>query len=134
MVGIGHDRALGDLQRQSAGLHPVGRDGLGHLPRERVVEQAAAGDVDSDREVDAGGLPLVALSQGRAEDIADQRLDETGTLSQRDEITRREQPIFRVLPAHQRLDSLDPLGLQIHLRLVEEHQLAAFEAAAELTE
>ena len=122
-------------RRSSCGRHPV----LGEQPLRRVrqvgVQQAARGQVHRDRDGVPGVQPAAQLRQGQAEDPFGQPQDDAGALGHRDELTGRDEPLGRVLPAQQRLDALDPLAVQGVLGLVVEEELVgALERPAEVAE
>ena len=77
-------------------------------------------------------LPAAQLCAGGLEDPAADRDDVPVGLGQRDEAVGRQAPARRVLPADQRLDAGDPLGLELDQRLVLEEQLVALQRQAEL--
>src|SRR5207253_5420386 len=61
-----------------------------------------------------------------------ERDDETALLGERDEVERRDHPALGMLPAHERLEARDPLGLEGYERLVVQHELVVLERALQL--
>ncbi|HZG96512.1 MAG TPA: hypothetical protein VEZ46_17585 [Mycobacteriales bacterium] len=57
-----------------------------------------------------------------------------GVLRGRDELVRHQQPVLRVLPAHQRLDADDLAGPAVALGLVVDDELVRVDPAAEVAE
>ena len=117
-VGVGHDRALGDLQGQPVGRDVVPGEQAGDVGDEVGVLQAAGGEVHRDAEVVAGRPPAsrTAASDG-VEHLGRQAADEAAALGDRDELLGPDRAEHRVLPADERLDARDLAGAQPGLRL-----------------
>src|SRR6185369_14864334 len=58
--------------------------------------------------------------------------DETGVLSDRDELVGHDETAGRVIPPNQRFGAERSTGREIHLRLVEDREFAPLERLAEL--
>ena len=115
--GVGHDRALRDLQGE-----PVRRDAV--PPQETVdlldevgVVQAARGQVDRHADVVTRRAPLGAGGQRGVEHERGQRADEAAALGDGDELVGRDVTQLGVAPAGQRLDPRDLAVGQPALRL-----------------
>ena len=109
-IGVGHDRALGELElerrRRDAVRAQAARDVVGQA----AVEQAARGDVHRDAQVQAAVAPLADLGERLVEDVHRQRVHEAGVLGVPDEARRQHEPALGMAPAHERLDALDLAG------------------------
>jgi hypothetical protein len=134
MDGIHHDGALGELDHQQLRGNLVAGEQLADLAGELEVEEAPGGHVDRDRELVAGVAPLAALAQGLVEHVVGQGGDEPGPFGQGDELIRRDQTMFGVLPAHQRLHPEDLPGVGADLGLVVQQQLLLLQGPAQLAE
>jgi hypothetical protein len=82
----------------------------------------------------AVAVPLGRPAEGGVQDPAGERVDEAGAFGQGDELSRPEQAVVGMLPAHQRLRAQDPAGPQIRLGLVVEDQLVAFQGPPQAAE
>ena len=76
--------------------------------------------------------PGLRLAAGLAQDPGTQRMDEAARLRHRHELAGQHQAALRVVPAHQRLDRGEAAALEVELRLVVQHELAALERPAQL--
>src|SRR5208282_3026118 len=94
----------------------------------------ARGQIDRHPHVQSELAPTRGLAQGRVDDVQRDRADERGLLDERDELQRRQQAVFGVAPAKQRLDTGYPPRLEVDLRLVVENELVALQRGADLTE
>ena len=72
------------------------------------------------------------LAAGGFQDPEAEIVDQPGLLGERDELLRRHQPPFRVMPAHQRLDADHLAGAQVDLRLIDQGELPLVDRAPEL--
>ena len=76
--------------------------------------------------------PAAALSEGRVEHPARQRPDQPGLLGDRHEQVWTEQPVPRMLPAHERLGAGDAAGRQADLGLEVQRQLVLVDGTPQL--
>ena len=128
---VGHQHALGDLELEQLGLDvPLGQQAR-DLDRELRVQERAGGEVDRDRELQAGVLPRAHLADRGVEHERRQRRDQAGLLGDRDELARPDDPELRVIPARERLGAHDPARPQVGLRLVVELDLALADRRAQ---
>src|SRR6185312_6222445 len=74
-------------------------------------------------------LPRAALLAGLAQHAFADGQDQARLFGQRDEASRRDQALLRMLPAQQRFEADDAARLQARLRLVVHGQLVALERA-----
>ncbi len=123
MVGIGHDRALGQLElqtfRRDTGLFEQLRDD----PGEARFEEAARRDVDGYSHHKAVVGPAAVLLERGAHDDPGQRPDDAGPLRQWHKSARRRYPMVRVLPSHQGLHPGNAARCRVRLGLVVEDDL-----------
>ena len=94
-----------------------------HEIRQAGVEQAAGRQVDGDGHGVAAVQPEPLLGEREVQHPLGQAQDDAGALRDRDELAGRDEPLGRVLPAQQRLETLDPLAVEGDLGLVVQEQL-----------
>src|SRR5262249_33827662 len=70
--------------------------------------------------------------ESEVEHVHGQRFDQARLLGERDELARGQEPLLRMLPAHQRLDALRLTGAKVGLRLVDEMKLLLRDRLAQL--
>jgi len=135
--GVVGERALRDLDAQPAGRGVVGREQVDD-ERDQVRAVLPGGelprrDVHPDPQPGAGA-PVVCrdLRQRAVQRPGAELADQAGLLGHRDELGRRHGAAGAAGPAHQRLDPLDPAGDQVHLRLVDQRQLALLRRATQV--
>ena len=80
----------------------------------------------------AGVAPACELSAGLLDHPGTDRQDQAGLLGQGDELTRRDHAAPGMLPASERFEAGDAAALGVHLRLVVEAELLAFDGAAQV--
>src|SRR5918995_6687479 len=128
---IGRDQVLGDLERQ-----PLRRAAT---PLQRAADLLGEVEVEQVRRPQVDGHPELRperrhLFQRAVEDEGGQRAREPALFGERQEMSRREQPARRVLPAHERLHAPDRPPGQRRLRLVVQHELPRVDRAAQLAD
>ena len=107
-LGVLHDRALGQLDHQAAGLEAGDRERVAHVLDQVALLQMAAGDVDRHAQPVAGGDRVTQRTDLRArvdQHPATELDDPAGFLGDRDERAGHHDAALRVIPAHQRLDA-----------------------------
>ena len=97
---------------------------IGMSTASAVSRNERAREVDRDAELVALALPGLDLAHGGAEHPAGERDDQAGLLGDRDELLGSEQPVARVVPAHERLDADDAAGHDVGLGLVVQLELS----------
>jgi hypothetical protein len=86
---------------------------IGHSGEQSRVEQVAGGDVHSEVEGPARGMPGGRLAQGVFENPGGEGVDEAARLGHRKRVARSEQAAARVWPTHQRFDAGDGVSVQV---------------------
>src|SRR5439155_12999150 len=81
-----------------------------------------------------GLVPVVALMQRGVQHPLAERADQARLFGEWDEARRREQAVLRMLPAGERLDSIELSGSEIHEGLVMEDDLVELERRSQLTD
>ena len=77
--------------------------------------------------------PFLSLLAGHAQNKRPHRNDEASLFGQRDEFSRRNDPLLRIVPAHQRLEADNRVvRANIHDRLVHQHEFLELDGAADL--
>ena len=133
LLDVLHDERLGDFQfqvaRRQAGFVQGGGDDL------RQVGQAelARREVDRHAQVGVDGFhPLLGLAAGLQQHPFADRHDQAGFLGDGDELGRRDQAEFGMVPAQQRLEAADgAAAAEVDLRLVVQDELVALQRAAQ---
>ena len=120
---VGHDRALGELERQQPRGNTDRLELAPDLRREVEVVQRPRRDVDRDRDRPALVHPGTGLHERLAQDLVGERVDDGGAFGDRDELVGHEQTPCRVIPAHERFDAVELSGMVRDLRLVVQHEL-----------
>src|SRR6202007_732701 len=87
-----------------------------------------------DRNAYSGVSPGPHLGKREVQHVVGQRADNPSELGAWNELVRTHQTAYRVLPAHQRLDTGDFPGVQAHFGLVVQEQFAAIQTSAQLSE
>ena len=64
LLGVAHDRGLGDLERERVGIEPRVAERVAHLLNEGVPIELAGRYVDGDTDLMAGLAPLGGLAAG----------------------------------------------------------------------
>jgi hypothetical protein len=128
-LAVGHQRALGDLDGERVGRQAVGVEQRADAGRQGVVEEVARGEVDGDRQVEAGGTPGLRLGHGEPQHGVGELARAAALLDERQERVGEQQAAVGVLPAHERLDADDAARAHVALGLVVEHELVARERA-----
>ena len=97
------------------------------------VVQLPAGEIDRNAQVLLRcASPRCQLPTGREDHPAANIGDSATLLGQRDEFHRRQKTAARMAPADERLDALDFTGVQVQLRLVEEHEFIVGQGLAQI--
>ncbi len=134
MGGIGHHRALRQLEAQQARGEGACLQEAGDVLDELDVLEVAGREVDRDRQVPPLVLPGVALLDRLPEHPAGEGLDEPTLLGQGDEPVRRNDPALGVPPADEGLRSHHRARLQVDLGLVVQEQLVALDGPPQLAQ
>jgi hypothetical protein len=114
--------------------HAVARQEGVHLVREVRVEQAPLAHVHGDGELHALVRPIPVLPERLLQHVRGEPGDQPRLLGEREELHRRQQPVIRVLPAHERLGPGDLAAAKVQLRLVVDDQLTVGKRSAQLAE
>lgn len=127
-VGVAHQRRLGDLHADLVGGDARSGDRLIDESAEVVVAELPGGQVDPDPHgfmiVGAADTPAACL-EARFGDYPASEVDaQPGFLGERDELTWRDQPAVRRLPADQCFEADNVARLEVEFRLVVEAKLA----------
>lgn len=131
---VAHDRTLGDLEQELPRIELPRAESVGDIFDEVWFGEVAGGEVDGDREVVPILFPLLALADGLGQHVPGQRLDERGSLGDRDELGGDEEAVARVLPPDERLDPRHLARLQVEYRLIVEDELAGVDRVAKPAE
>ena len=125
-VDILHHHALGDLElKQLRGIRSSAA--RRRCPAADFRRGTGAATVDRHRD---GGKPCAArpyFARTRSEHPAPDRNDQPGFLGEGNELHRRQVAEFRVSPAQQRLDAVDPASRNVELRLIVQRELIELE-------
>ena len=116
------------------GRQPGLGEDLADLLDEIGLGELTGRQVDAHHELRFGQRvhPAPRLAAGRFQHPAPDRDDQPGLLGERNERQRRDEAARRVLPADERLEPDDPVGSEVHDRLVVEPQLVALEGPPEV--
>ncbi len=126
LLGVAHDRGLGDLQRQRARVEAT-------LAQRRRGRAPTNSSVSSWRAETFTDIPIAwpasrqpgALAAGLAQHPAADLGDHPGLLQQRHEVVGLHHPASRAVPAQQRLHARGAHVLEVEGRLVDEEELLA---------
>ena len=124
-----HRGRLGDLELEPAGRRRA-RLQLGDLVDDARVQRARR-QVHRDRDPQPGAGPRRLIGHRGAQHPERQRPDQPGALREPDERVRRDEPVARPPPAHERLDAGDRARAQVELGLVVQDELARGDRAAQ---
>ncbi|MNO41050.1 hypothetical protein D3C76_312120 [compost metagenome] len=135
---VRHRRAFGveDCGFGNFQLQLLGRDAMmlqfAQQPVSKIgLTQLQGGDIDGQPCLAALGIPARQGFTGQPQHLPTQFDNETTALGQADEAVRVQQAEIRVVPAHQRLVAQHLVGVQAHLWLVVQHELALGQGTAE---
>ncbi|HZX26955.1 MAG TPA: hypothetical protein VFF16_07810 [Telluria sp.] len=119
--------AFRDFQLEHGRIDLVALDDLGHPLHEVGLQELARAGVDGQGQVRGAGivLPCLELEAGRLQDPVADRQDQVGFLGQRNEVGRRHEAAFGMMPAQQHFGAHDRAGPH-DLGLEEDLQLVAF--------
>lgn len=110
--------ALGEFDFDAAVGDVVGAFEADVVGEKAVAVQLRAGDIDGNRQQGKTGVrPAAQQLADRFEDVGVELADESVALEQRDEFGGRNQPLLRVIPAHERFGGGDPALAEIVFRL-----------------
>ena len=132
MGGIFHQGALGDLDFQ-----PGGGQAGGCVSRQDVLLQIRIAELDRrdiDRDLDRGqshGLPTHGVGARGLEHPGANRQDQADLFRERNEVERRYQSLFRMLPTDQCLDTDDDAAAGVDLRLIDQTEFLVLERPME---
>src|SRR6185437_7942642 len=119
-----HNRALGQLQLEEAGLEAClmqrATDYFEEIPLAELLRRQVHGH---SYRADAGHLPCSRLPARFAQHPFPNRDDQAGLFGHGDEAAGRDETALRVAPANQRLGAVDTAGLHVNLRLVVQLEL-----------
>ena len=105
---------------------PWGLKNMRELIRKLQIMQISCGQIDGYGKLHTGPFPVQTDIKGRFENPEGQRLDHSALLRRNNELHGRNDSVFRVLPADERLDSDHTAGSHIHQGLIVEEQLVLF--------
>src|SRR5688500_8764579 len=126
-------RGLGQLDQQRFRRQAAFLERRAHLGGERAAAQLARARVDDDgKRPDAGVEPAPALATGLAQRPGADRPEQADVVGEGQEGLGREHAMARVAPAQQRLGADHLARADVEARLVDEVELAALEAGAQL--
>ncbi|MDG1878435.1 MAG: hypothetical protein P8I99_13600 [Acidimicrobiales bacterium] len=121
-VGVAHQRRLGDLHADLVGGDARSGDRLIDESAEAVVAELPGGQVDPDPHgfmiVGAADMPAACLETRFGDYPASEVDAQPGFLGERDELTWRDQPAVRRLPADQCFEADNVARLEVEFRLV----------------
>jgi hypothetical protein len=130
-----HIDVLGHLDGQAVGRHVPGRQLAGDLLGQASGAELGAGDVDRHAaEVDALVHPGAHLAQRPLEGDLAQLQRQVVVVEGGHEGGGRQDALFRMVPAHQRLEAGDAVGLDVDDGLVEEVEFALDDGQAHLAQ
>ena len=130
---IAHHGAFRDFQFQRIDAQAGFADGVGDELDQSLVRHLSRGNVDRDPQVrQAALLPGAILHTGRLRDPAAHWHDQAGFLRDGDEISGRHESELRAYPAYQSLQTGDPTGRDIDLRLIVQHEFAIVQRIAQV--
>ena len=133
-LGVGHDRALGDLDGEPGGGDAVALEHVGDEARQVEVAEQPGRDVEGHGDVVAAVVPA---AQGRdcvVDAPARERVDQPAVLGEGDEHVGVDDAVARVQPTAERLDGQDVAGARADLRLEREHELVVVDRAVQVAE
>lgn len=117
-VGLAHDGALGDLQRDLRGRDAVRAKQTAEAVGKFGVIQVTRGDVDGNADRMALGLPEARLGNAGDQCPARHAPDVPGFLGERDEGVGGYRADDRMPPSHQALSAVDASCLEVQFGLV----------------
>ena len=132
LVRIGHQGALRDFQRQPLRRHRVGLEHAGDAWNQLGILQVTDRQVYGHPKGDPLAPPPVLLLHRRLEHAAPERPDQPRLLRQRNESNRRQHPVARMRPAHQRFDADHVATSAAKHRLIVKRQRILFDRPAQL--
>ena len=134
-LGIRHQHALGQLQNQGLRVEAGGIDSVRHLANQLGVLQLTPGDVDADLHRGVCGisnLPAASIAGCLLKHPASKLHDQAALLGDADEAGRVQHPPLRMIPSHQRLDTVDGTALEHDDRLVVHDELFLVECGLQV--
>ena len=132
-LGVLQQRRFGELDGEVLGFDARSLERLLDVAHEIWIDDLLRGNVDADRDVGiAGGVPAGDLIAGLAQDESADRHDQPGFLGNRDELDRFDYASGTVVPTEERLERLDPAGLEIHQRLVSHRELVVLKSFSQV--
>src|SRR6185437_2110820 len=133
VLDILHDQAFGDLQFQSDGRLRIDGNGPLDLACEVAIVQLQRRYVHCDSHSrQPHGPPTQVIFYCLAERPASDLVDQSGFLEHGNEVSRADQPQFRIVPANQGFDAGNEAAGQIYLRLVVEYEPLVVESLVQL--
>ena len=132
LLEILHQHAFGDLELEPGRLEAGRLERIADRRQELAVAQLCRREVDRDGKIPAPLPPGRGLTTGLAQHPGAERPDQAVGLGRRDELARRHQPAFGMVPAHQGLDADQAPARELQLRLVVQHELAPLQRLAQL--
>ena len=132
VLGVGHDRALGDLEGEDLRPEPGQFEMAHHLLDQMLVREAPHRQVHGDVEVEPVTLPLADAFQALLEHQVGEVADEAALLGDRDELVGHDRSVLRMCPASERLDRDHLAGVQVDLGLEVGFDLAALDGVTQV--
>jgi hypothetical protein len=123
-VGLVHERALGDLELEPLGSHPVAVEERGEPIREQPILHRLHGDVHRDAQVGDPPAPRGQEPAGLAEDLERERRGRAALFGERNERRRSDLAPNGVPPAGQRLEPNDLPAAEVHQGLQRDAHVA----------
>ena len=132
LVDVAHQRRLGDLEPQPAGLEPTGGQCAFHFVGEIGVLQLSDRDVHRQPRGPAdASIERHQVGARPDQDATPELHDLPGLLCERDEVVWSDDATLRVLPAGECFEAEDGAGAQIDLALEVDDDLVAFDRPVE---
>jgi hypothetical protein len=127
---VAHGGGFGELHGNAAGRQLVRLECCAHVVDDARTLQLRGGEIHRHDEIVAAGVaPAARIGAGLAHHPAPEFDDGAGGFGVGQEARGREQPVLRMLPAHQRFHAGDAAVLRAQLRLVVQAQFAVGDGA-----
>ena len=109
MLGVLHHQALGDFEPQRARWHQIASENMTDFLDQILTEQLAARNIDADEQrifaARQFALPPRGFACRHRKHVGAELHDQIAFLGDGDKLRRIEQPMLRMIPAHQRLET-----------------------------
>ena len=130
---IGHQGGFGDFQLEAGGRHAVLAEHAAAARDEARLLELTQRQIDRDSaRLRHDFLPFAVVRADAIQDPFADIQDQAGLFRERNEMRGRDIAVARQAPAQQRLGADHAPGAQIHLGLIQDHQLVALQRAPQL--